>query len=72
MPDRLPLTKPTVTPFIPHRDLIEELDLMIRAHYPLLYIVAVEEEPVEAVLQQVAAKVQPQRHVLLGRCAWLE
>ncbi|PSB26881.1 AAA family ATPase [Stenomitos frigidus] len=55
----------TQKPFIPHRELIEELDLMLRARYPLLYIVAVEEEPVEAVLRQVAAKVQPNRSVLL-------
>jgi SpoVK/Ycf46/Vps4 family AAA+-type ATPase len=66
MPDRpLSTAKPTVTPFIPHDDLIEEIDLMLRAHYPLLYIVAVEEEPVEAVLRQVAAKAQPARSVLL-------
>ncbi|HEY9624636.1 MAG TPA: AAA family ATPase [Crinalium sp.] len=49
----------------PHSDLIKNLDLMIRARYPLLYIVAVEEEPVEEVLLQVAAQAQPQRKVLL-------
>ena len=63
MPDRV--HRATSNPFIPHRELIEELDLMLRARYPLLYIVAVEEEPVEAVLRQVAAKVQPNRSVLL-------
>lgn len=63
MPD--PVHTVASTPFIPHRELIEECDLMIRARYPLLYIVAVEEEPVEAVLQQVAAKAQPRRTLLL-------
>jgi len=62
---RLSTAQPTVTSFIPHDDLIKELDLMLRAHYPLLYIVAVEEEPVEAVLRQVAAKAQPIRSVFL-------
>ncbi|KAM3092245.1 AAA family ATPase [Phormidesmis sp. 146-12] len=51
--------------FSPHQALIEQIDLMIRARYPLLYIVAVEEEPVEAVLQQVATQSQPHRLVLL-------
>jgi SpoVK/Ycf46/Vps4 family AAA+-type ATPase len=51
--------------YSPHQDLVEQLDLLIRAHYPLLYIVAVEEEPVEAVLLRAAAQAQPQRQVLL-------
>lgn len=51
--------------YSPHRDLVEQLDLLIRAHYPLLYIVAAEEEPVEAVLRRVAAKSQPSRKLLL-------
>jgi AAA+ superfamily predicted ATPase len=38
---------------------------MIRARYPLLYIVAVEEEPVEEVLLSVAVQSQPERQVLL-------
>lgn len=49
----------------PHQDLIAQLDLMMRSRYPLLYIVAIEEDPVEAVLQQVAAQAQPPRQVLL-------
>ncbi|MGB8690457.1 MAG: AAA family ATPase, partial [Microcoleus sp.] len=40
------------------------LDLMIRARYPLLYIVGAEEEPVEAVIDQVALQVTPARRVL--------
>jgi SpoVK/Ycf46/Vps4 family AAA+-type ATPase len=49
----------------PHQALIEELDLTIRARYPLLYIVSVEEEPLEKVLLQVANFSQPQRKLLL-------
>jgi ATP-dependent 26S proteasome regulatory subunit len=49
----------------PHQELIQQLDLMIRARFPMLYIVAVEEEPVEEVLAQVAERSQPQRKLLL-------
>jgi SpoVK/Ycf46/Vps4 family AAA+-type ATPase len=51
------------TPSYP--DLVKQLDLMIRAHYPMLYVVAIEEEPVEAVLAQVATSSQPARQLLL-------
>lgn len=44
--------------------LVEQLDLMLRARIPLLYVIAVEEEPVEEVLLQVASRSQPQRQVL--------
>ena len=50
--------------------LIEQLDLTIRARIPLLYIVAVEEEPVEEVLRQVA--LRSQRQSVLGYCTRLE
>ncbi|NEO27107.1 MAG: AAA family ATPase, partial [Kamptonema sp. SIO4C4] len=43
---------------------IEDLNLMIRAKYPLLYIVAAEEEPVMRILQQVALQAVPQRRLL--------
>ncbi|MDB9315200.1 AAA family ATPase [Spirulina sp. CS-785/01] len=43
---------------------IEDLNLMIRAKYPLLYIVAAEEEPVMQILQQVALQGVPQRRLL--------
>ena len=49
----------------PHQALVEEVDLMIRARFPLIYIVAVEEEPVEEVLEKVAAQSQPPRKLLL-------
>lgn len=49
----------------PHGALVAQMDLMIRARYPLLYIVAVEEEPVEEVFSLLAAQSKPQRKVLL-------
>lgn len=49
----------------PHEPLVAQLDLMIRARYPLLYLVAVEEEPVEDVLLEVAMMSQPVRKMLL-------
>jgi ATP-dependent 26S proteasome regulatory subunit len=48
----------------PFDALIKRLDLMIRARYSLLYIVGAEEEPVEAVIAQVALQVTPARRVL--------
>lgn len=47
----------TGSPF--HRDLANQLDLIIRSHSPLLYLVSVEEDPVDALLSQVAATRQP-------------
>lgn len=44
--------------------LVKRIDLMIRARYSLLYIVGAEEEPVEAVIAQVALQVSPARRVL--------
>ncbi|MEG3842047.1 AAA family ATPase [Microcoleus sp. herbarium14] len=48
----------------PFEALVKRLDLMIRARYSLLYIVGAEEEPVEAVIAQVALQVTPARLVL--------
>ncbi len=48
----------------PFETLVKRLDLMIRARYSLLYIVGAEEEPVEAVIAQVALQVTPARRVL--------
>lgn len=55
----------TANPIHPHQALVEQLDLLIRAHYPLLYVVTIEEEPVEEVLQQLAEKTTPHRQLLL-------
>lgn len=49
----------------PHGVLVAQLDLMIRARYPLLYIVAVEEDPLEEVLLEVAMMAEPERKMLL-------
>ena len=48
----------------PFEALTIQLDLMIRARYPLLYVVGAEEEPVEAVIDRVALQVTPARRVL--------
>ena len=46
--------------------LVAQIDLMLRARcYPLLYIVAVEEEPVEEVLLEVAEMSEPSRQMLV-------
>ncbi|MDY6803800.1 MAG: AAA family ATPase [Cyanobacteriota bacterium] len=42
-----------------------QLNLMIRARYPLLYIVAAEEEPVEKILNKIADLSNPKRRVLM-------
>lgn len=49
----------------PHQNVIEELDLMLRARYPLIYIVSVEEEPIDDVLILVANLSQPKRKVVI-------
>ncbi|MGL5061925.1 MAG: AAA family ATPase [Microcoleus sp.] len=48
----------------PFDTLIQELDLMIRARYPLLYVVGAEEEPIETVIAEVAQRVNPNCRVL--------
>lgn len=55
----------TPKPAQPYQTLVEELDLLVRARYSLLYIVAVEEEPVEEVLWRVAERAVPPRSVLV-------
>lgn len=47
------------------QDLIEQLDLMLRARYSLLYIVSVEEEPIEEILGLLAKYSQPSRELLI-------
>jgi hypothetical protein len=48
-----------------HQAMIEDLDLMLRARYPLIYIVGAEEEPIEEVLRQVAERSLQQRQLYL-------
>ncbi|MEN9230037.1 MAG: AAA family ATPase [Thermostichus sp. DG02_5_bins_236] len=50
---------------IPSEELITALDLMIRARYPLIYLVSPEEEPADAVLTQVANRTDPARKLLI-------
>lgn len=45
--------------------MVNQLDLMIRARFPILYIVSVEEEPVEEMLQAVATQATSPRKLLL-------
>lgn len=59
-----------IDPLIPsksrvHQALIEQLDLLFRAKYPLIYIVTAEEEPVEEILIQVAEQSNPSRKILI-------
>jgi hypothetical protein len=56
------MNKPTINP---HQQLLQQIDLMLRARYPLLYIVGVEEEPIEQVLQQLTQISQTPRQLLL-------
>ena len=48
--------------------LVEQLDLTLRARIPLLYVIAVEEEPVEEVLLQVAKRSRSFRRWYAGSC----
>lgn len=47
------------------QDLIEQLDLMLRARYSVIYIVSVEEEPVDEILEILAKYSQPSRELLI-------
>ncbi len=55
----LPSPAPT-----PNHGLVDEIDLLLRAKYSLLYLVSVEEEPVEIALHQVATRHVPKRRLL--------
>lgn len=47
----------------PQPELITALDLMIRARYPILYLVSPEEEPAEELLVRVADRSDPPRQL---------
>jgi SpoVK/Ycf46/Vps4 family AAA+-type ATPase len=55
--------RPAKPPYEPHQELVQQLDLLIRSHYSLLYLVSVEEEPVDEVLSRVATLPQVPRQV---------
>ena len=44
--------------------LVEQFDLLLRAKYPLIYIVTAEEEPVEEILINVALQSNPSRRII--------
>ncbi len=47
----------------PQAHLVSELDLMIRARYPVVYLVSPEEEPAEELLVRVADRTDPPRQL---------
>jgi ATP-dependent 26S proteasome regulatory subunit len=47
-----------------YKALIDHFDLLMRAKYPLIYIVTAEEEPVEEILTEVALQSNPSRRIL--------
>ena len=47
-----------------HKALIEQFDLLLRARYPLIYVVTAEEEPVEEILVELALQSHPVRRIL--------
>lgn len=55
---------PTSSKIKVYKALIEQLDLLLRAKYPLLYVVTAEEEPVEEILIEVALQANPVRRIL--------
>lgn len=59
LPDPLSPNKSRV-----YKALIEQFDLLLRAKYPLIYIVTAEEEPVEEILTEVALQSSPSRRIL--------
>ncbi len=49
----------------PQAHLVSELDLMIRARYPVVYLVSPEEEPAEELLVRVADRTDPARQLYI-------
>ncbi|GAB4214604.1 MAG: AAA family ATPase [Synechococcales cyanobacterium] len=47
-----------------HTALVSQLDLMLRARYPMIYVVTPEEEPAEAILEAVTRRSDPPRRIL--------
>ena len=47
-----------------YQALIEQFDLLLRAKYPLIYMVTAEEEPVEDIFTEVALQSSPSRRIL--------
>lgn len=49
----------------PQQELVTKLDLMIRARYPVVYLVTPEEEPAEEILVRVGDLSDPKRKLLI-------
>ena len=47
-----------------YQTLIAQFDLLLRAKYPIIYVVTAEEEPVEEILIEVALQSSPSRRIL--------
>ncbi len=47
-----------------YQNLIAQFDLLLRAKYPIIYVVTTEEEPVEEILTEVALQSNPSRRIL--------
>ncbi|MFS8883245.1 AAA family ATPase [Synechococcus sp. R55.3] len=48
-----------------HQDILTLLDLVVRARYPLIYLVTPEEAPAEELLQVLADSLKPKRKLLI-------
>jgi ATP-dependent 26S proteasome regulatory subunit len=48
-----------------HQDILKLLDLVVRARYPLIYLVTPEEAPAEELLQVLADSLNPKRKLLI-------
>ena len=48
----------------PHHQILQDLDLMVRARFPLLYLVTAEEDPTDEVLRQLAQRGNPPRKLM--------
>jgi SpoVK/Ycf46/Vps4 family AAA+-type ATPase len=46
-------------------DLLKQIDLMLRSNYPLLYLVAAEEAPIDDLLVQLTQQTDPPRHLTI-------
>ncbi len=64
MSPQLPTDSPPPIKSRVYQALIKQFDLLLRAKYPLIYIVTAEEEPVEDILVEVALQSNPSRRIL--------
>jgi ATP-dependent 26S proteasome regulatory subunit len=60
----LPLASVNHSKIKVYQTLIAQFDLLLRAKYPIIYVVTAEEEPVEEILIEVALQSSPSRRIL--------